>query len=119
MKLETYYRPIIDCRVLVEFAERHHRAGNHYHVRIDLDLPGGSVTVDRQASARLTLRREEALKTTKGSESDAGHRYGRVAVREAFDIARRRLQDYARRQRGIVKTRGVPRRPARRGAEAP
>jgi cold shock CspA family protein len=36
------------------------------------------------------------------------HRYGRVAIHEAFDAARRRLEDFAREQRGAVKAHEVP-----------
>jgi len=39
-KLETYYQGTMGCRVLVELLQRHHEAGNRYHVRIDLTVPG-------------------------------------------------------------------------------
>jgi cold shock CspA family protein len=41
---------------------------------------------------------------TKLAETDPERKHARVAIREAFDIARRQLQDFARRQRGTVKT---------------
>ena len=40
----------------------------------------------------------------KDTELENGHQYVRVAVRQAFDAARRRLEDFAREQRGDVKT---------------
>lgn len=77
--LETYYNGIMSCRVVVEGPVRHHRKGP-FTVRIDLSVPGAELVVDRHADADLY-----------------------VAIRDAFDAARRRLEDYARRQRGAVK----------------
>jgi cold shock CspA family protein/ribosome-associated translation inhibitor RaiA len=77
--LETYYDGIMGCRVVVEGPARHHRKGP-YTVGIDLSVPGAELVVDRQ------------------SDEDVY-----VAIRDAFDAARRRLEDYARRQRGAVK----------------
>jgi cold shock CspA family protein/ribosome-associated translation inhibitor RaiA len=103
-KLETYCRPIMGCHVLVELAERHHETGNRYHVRIDLTVPGEEIVVAHEASLHATAQDVDAEKATKEAEPDPERKHARVAVREAFDIARRRLQDYARRQRGTVKT---------------
>jgi cold shock CspA family protein len=77
--LDTYYDSITSCRVVVEGPVQHHRKGP-FTVRIDLSVPGAELVVDRQADADLY-----------------------VAIRDAFDAARRRLEDYARRQRGAVK----------------
>ena len=77
--LETYYDGIVGCRVVVEGPVRHHRKGP-FTVRIDLSLPRTELVVDRHADEDLY-----------------------VAIRDAFDAARRRLEDYARRQRGDVK----------------
>jgi ribosomal subunit interface protein len=78
--LDTYYDGIVGCRVVVEGPGRHHRKGL-FTVRIDLNVPGAELMVDRQADEDLY-----------------------VAIRDAFDAARRRLEDYARRQRGDVKS---------------
>jgi ribosomal subunit interface protein len=78
--LETYYDGVMGCRVVVEGPGRHHRKGP-FTVRIDLSVPGAELVVDRQADEDLY-----------------------VAIRDAFDAARRRLEDYARRQRGAVKS---------------
>ena len=102
-KLETYYRSIIGCHVLVELAQRHHEAGNRYHVRIDLTVPGEVIVVAHDASLHATDQDIRLAKATKQDETDPERKHAFVAVREAFDIARRRLQDYARRQRGTVK----------------
>ena len=102
-KLETYYRPIIGCHVLVELAERHHESGNRYHVRLDVTVPGEEIVVAHEAGLHATAQDVDAEKATKDTEPDPERKHARVAVREAFDIARRRLQDYGRRQRGTVK----------------
>jgi cold shock CspA family protein len=78
--LHTYYDGIMSCRVVVEGPGRHHRSGL-FTLRIDLHVPGAELVVDRQADVDLY-----------------------VTIREAFDAARRRLEEYARRQRGAVKS---------------
>jgi len=103
-KLEKYYQPIMGCRVLVEFTQRHHERGNHYHVRIDLTVPGGEIVVAHDASLHATGQDLDAEELTQRAEPHPERKHAVVAVREAFDIARRRLQDYGRRQRGDVKT---------------
>ena len=75
--LEKFYDRITHCRVVVEAPHRHHRQGDQYLVRIDLTVPGGeTIVVSHEASEH------------------AG-----VAVREAFDVARRRLEDYVKDRR--------------------
>ena len=53
--------------------------------------------VNAPALARWTRR------AAAGEEPDPDHKYARVAIREAFDVARSSMQDYARRQRGATK----------------
>jgi cold shock CspA family protein len=101
--LEKYSPELIGARVLVELDERHHRDGNRYHVRIDLSVPGEDVIVTHDASLRPALRARAAPRTRKVDELDPGHRRAKVAIREAFEAARRRLQDSVRRRRGAVK----------------
>ena len=79
-KLERYYDRVMSCRVVLELAGRHKRKGKQFSVRIDLKVPGGELAVTREHDADL-----------------------QVALRDAFDAARRRLEDYARGQRGDVK----------------
>jgi cold shock CspA family protein/ribosome-associated translation inhibitor RaiA len=102
-KLERYYPSITGCRVLVELGERHHESGNRFHVRIDLTVPGENILVTHDADLHAAARDIEAAKLTKEGEVNPERKHAHVAVREAFDIARRRLQDYARRQRRAVK----------------
>jgi ribosomal subunit interface protein len=79
-KLDKFYDRIMSCRVVVEAPHRHNRHGVLYNVRIDLTVPGGELLVKREPHEDLY-----------------------VAIRDAFDAARRQLEDYARRQRGQVK----------------
>ncbi len=116
--LTKYYDAISGCRVLVEFAQRHHEQGNRYHVRIDLTVPGDEIVVSHDASLHAAEQDEGIESSTKSREVEPERKHIEVAIREAFDVARRRLQDYGRRQRGSVKLHtepphGVVRRRAR------
>ena len=55
-----------------------------------------------------TLKDVEEETHRKEDDIQAAHKYAEVAVREAFDAARRRLQDFARQQRADVKTHEAP-----------
>jgi cold shock CspA family protein/ribosome-associated translation inhibitor RaiA len=103
-RLETYYAGIMGCRVLVEFVQRHHESGNRFHVRIDLTVPDDEIVVSHEANVHATARDAGVARVGRLSEPDPERKHAHVAVREAFDSARRQLQDYARRQRGVVKT---------------
>ena len=101
--LETFYPGIIGCRVLLEIPHRHRKRGRPLHVRIELSLPGEDVIVNHEPTVHAT-----ALPAPhKSEEVDSRHKDAYVALHEAFDVARRRLEDMARRQRGDVKTRSV------------
>jgi ribosome-associated translation inhibitor RaiA len=91
--LETFYDGIVGCRVFVEIPHRHHRTGNPVHVRVDLTVPGSELVVTHEASLRGTPDEAEGAA---------------VAIREAFDIARRQLQDFGQKQRGDVKAHEGP-----------
>jgi ribosomal subunit interface protein len=84
--LERYYDRITGCRVVVESPHRRHRNGNAYQVRIDLTVPGGEIAVNRESSGRQ-------------AQPDLY-----VAVRDAFDAARRKLEEHTRRLRQEVKS---------------
>jgi len=73
------------CRVVLEAAHRSQRQGMIYGVRIDLTVPGGPLVIDREPAA------------------NHAHEDMYVAVRDAFDAARRRLQDHTRKLDGRVK----------------
>ena len=103
-RLERYYEGLLACRVLVEVPHRRHGRGNRYHLRIDLTAPGGEISVSHEASLYPGLQDIEVEAMTKTADIEAVHKQVTVAIREAFDTARRRLQDFVRRQRGTVKT---------------
>lgn len=82
-KFDRFHPHLISCRAVVEHVARHQRQGKEYTVRLDIRVKGGEIAINRDHA-------EDAF----------------VAVREAFDAARRRLEDHARRRRGAVKTHG-------------
>ena len=98
--LESFYPAIVGCRVVLEVPHRHRRHGRPLHVRIELSLPGEDVVVTHEPTPDPTAR--SAFR--KSDELDGRHKDVHVVIREAFDVARRRLEDVARRQRGDVKT---------------
>lgn len=107
-KLDTYYDRITACRVSIE-RPRHQKGGARFHVRIDLTVPGEEIVISHDSpTLHGHLQDIEAPKRAKATEVGAAQKYGHVAVREAFDAARRRLQDYARRQRGEIKSHEAP-----------
>jgi ribosomal subunit interface protein len=79
-KLEQFHPHLVSCRVVVEETARHQTKGKPFAVHIDLKAPGGELAVTRE------------------HDSDVY-----VALRDAFDAARRKLEDFARVQRGDVK----------------
>jgi len=79
-KLDKFYDQIMRCRIIVEVPHRHRHEGVLYNVRIDMTVPGSELVVKREPNKDLE-----------------------VAVRDAFDAARRKLEDFARRQRKDVK----------------
>jgi ribosomal subunit interface protein len=85
-KLEAFYARITSARVVVETPHRQHRQGKLFHVRIHVHVPGRELVVSRQPAAHQAY--EDVY----------------VAIRDAFDDARRQLEDYARETRGVVKT---------------
>ena len=88
--LEEYFGRIIGCHVVVEASTRRQHKGKLYHLRVDLTVPGREIVVKRDPSEHHAL--EDIL----------------VAVRDAFDAARRQLEDHARATRGDIKTHEAP-----------
>ena len=89
-QLERIYDQIMSCRVIVETHHKHHHQGNLYHVRVDLKVPEAEIVASREPGEHHA------------------HEDVFVAVRDAFDAVRRRLEDYVRRRRGDVKAHEVP-----------
>jgi len=103
-KLDTLYNQLMGCRVAVEMPHRHHKKGNPYHIRIDLTVPQGEIVVKREPSLNARARQLGERKIRKHAEVEIPHKDLRIAINDAFKAAGRRLQDYARRQRGDIKT---------------
>ena len=103
-KLDTLYSRVMGCRVAVEVPHRHHRKGSPYHIRIDLTVPRGEIVVKREPSLNAQARHLGEREVKKQAEVKALHKQLRQAINDAFKAAGRRLQDYARRQRGDIKS---------------
>ncbi|HUC19371.1 MAG TPA: HPF/RaiA family ribosome-associated protein [Acetobacteraceae bacterium] len=88
--LEKYFGRIIACRVVVEESTRRPHQGKLYHLRVDLTVPGREIVIRRDPAGRHA--REDIL----------------VAVNDAFDAARRQLEDHARISRNDIKTHETP-----------
>ena len=107
--LEQFYARIVRCRVLLDRPHRHQHDGRHFHVRIEMTVPGGSpIVVNHEPSLHGRLKDTGGEAHRKATEIESVHRYARVALHDAFDAARRRLEDFAREQRGAVKTHEAP-----------
>ncbi len=89
-KLEHVYDRIERCEVLVDRPHQHHHQGQRIRVRITLAVPGPDIVVSH----------DHAL--------DGAHEDAYVAIRDAFQSARRQLEDHARRVRHDVKTHVSP-----------
>jgi cold shock CspA family protein len=103
-KLETFYKRIMGCRVTVERLQSHAQ-GSPYHVRIDLVVPGGKFVIRHEPTLKTQARQYGETEIRKHLEPHTQHKSLRTALKDAFSAAARRLQDYARRQRGDVKSR--------------
>ncbi len=101
-KLERYYPRIMGCRVKVE-REGGRQSGNLWNVRIDLTVPGGEIVVQSEPSLGGTAKRSGQAAIRKGMEVRRQRQILHRAVRDAFESARRQLQDYGRKQRGDTK----------------
>jgi cold shock CspA family protein len=107
-RLAAFYGRITACHVRIGAPHRHHEQGNRYSVRIELSVPGRRIVVSHEPTLRATLQDLDEGRMRKTADTRAVDKHVLVAVREAFDIARRRLQDHARRRRGAVKIHTVP-----------
>lgn len=84
-KLEQFAEHVTSCRVTIEAPHKHHHKGVLYQVKIDITLPGGELVASRHP------------------DKHHAHEDVYVAVRDAFDAARRQLEDYVRRRRADIK----------------
>lgn len=84
-QLERFHPRITGCHVVIGMPHRRHRIGGLYSVRIDVVVPEAEIVVNRE------------------HHDEHAHEDLFVALRDAFDAAKRRLEDHARRLRGTVK----------------
>jgi ribosomal subunit interface protein len=80
-KLQALHGRAIDCRVSLEKPHRHAQHGQHYHVGIEVKVPGGEIVV------------------TKAPPGDRSSQNLYTAIDAAFDVVERRLHDFEHRQR--------------------
>lgn len=85
LKLEEFYPNLMRCQVMVEEQRRHKQQGKLFNVRVHLTMLGGEIAVNRH-------RHEDAY----------------VALRDAFDAVKRKLEGFARTQRHAVKAHEIP-----------
>jgi ribosomal subunit interface protein len=79
-KLDQFYDRITSCRVTAGLIQKHKHQGKLFNIRVDLTVPGAEIVVNRD-------RAEDVY----------------VAIRDAFDHARRKLEDHVRKVRGDTK----------------
>ncbi|MCI0663114.1 MAG: cold shock domain-containing protein [Acidobacteria bacterium] len=102
-KLEEFYPRIMGCRVVIEIPHQHRQRGYRFHIRIDLTVPEGEIVVKHEPTLHGTIQKIEEEERTKEREVLAPHKDIFVAISDTFKAARRRLQDFARKQSGAVK----------------
>lgn len=66
---------IVACKVALEATQRRQRHGKIYRVRVELVVPGGELVVSQEPAM------------------NHAHEDLHIAIRDAFDAARRQLQD--------------------------
>lgn len=89
-KLDRFASHVTSCRVIVEAPHKHHHKGALYQVLIDISVPGKELVVSRTP------------------HDNHAHEDVYVAVRDAFDAARRQLEDHTRVIRGKTKQHEAP-----------
>ena len=85
-KLDKFYPHIMSCRIVVEASHHNHHQGNLFHVCIDIMTPQKEIVVSRD------------------HHDKQAHEDVYVVIRDAFNSARRQLENHAQTQRGDVKT---------------
>jgi hypothetical protein len=67
--------------VVVEMQHKHQNKGMQFNVRIDISVPENEIVISREHSEDVN-----------------------VALRDAFNAAKRKVEDYACKVQGVVKT---------------
>lgn len=90
-KLEKFHDRIVSCRVAVKGRSHRRKHGDLFDVRLQISTPGGrDIVIDRNPP------------------ENHAHEDAYVAIRDAFNAARRKLQDLHRRQQGQTKAHEAP-----------
>lgn len=84
-KLDQVCDRIMGCRVLVESPHRHQTHGNQYNVRLDITVPGSEIVIKREENEDLY-----------------------VAIRDAFDAARRKVKEHNAKIRDVKGAESIP-----------
>jgi ribosome-associated translation inhibitor RaiA len=77
--LDSLINHATTCRIVVKSPHQHIQHGKQYNVRIDIDIQGGEIAVNRDHADDVY-----------------------IALRDAFDAANRKLEHYARRIHGDI-----------------
>ena len=86
-KLTPLSDRILSARVTIELPHHHKRKGAHYHVTVELSLPGAELIASRNR------------------EDEPGHETMHLALRDAFAAIRRQLLEYVEKRRPTTGTR--------------
>ncbi len=89
-KLERFNSHITACQVIVDLPHRRHHQGRLFHVAVNIDVPGEEICINREP------------------ELNHAHEDLHVALRDAFDRAKRQLEGYVKRKRGDIKQHASP-----------
>jgi ribosomal subunit interface protein len=83
-RLERFSDHIMSCRVTVGIIEKHKHQGKLFNIRVDLKAPGSEIVVNRDKAEDVY-----------------------IAIRDAFDAVKRKLEEHVRRVRGEVQAHEV------------
>ena len=102
-KLDRVYPRITSCHVVIARPHRHHAAGNHYHVRIELAVPRATLVATHEPTIRADLQQPDQDVLRKQADVATDRKVLRLALHDAFDALTRQLREYAKRRNGAVK----------------
>ncbi|MBN8911827.1 MAG: ribosome-associated translation inhibitor RaiA [Rhizobiales bacterium] len=95
-KLERHFERMTHCRVVVAAPHKHSHKGKTYEIKIDIGIPGAAPLIVTHESP--VGQAQEDLK---------------IALRDAFDAADRRLDDIIDRKNGAARAERGRRRPTK------
>jgi ribosome-associated translation inhibitor RaiA len=85
-ELQNVFDRVVNGRVLLDLPHQHQTHGRRYHVRVEISVPG------------------QHLVASESHDGDPRHEDPYVAVADAFRVARRQLEEYARRHQDVRRT---------------